>query len=179
MSHVPFFHKAALAVSQVAICVGLLLLNCDTAYAQKVVYIVRHAERLNDSDDSPISPAGHARAKALAAILKDAKIKGIYISHWTRTKETAQPFVDVSHITPEKIQDGDATATFDKIKANHSNDAVLIVGHSHTVQPLLKKWVPQGTLDIGNEFDNMIVITPNGENTGWVRLKYGARSTTP
>ena len=42
------------------------------AAAQEAIYIVRHAERLDDSRDSVLSAAGRTRAARLAEMLADA-----------------------------------------------------------------------------------------------------------
>ena len=50
------------------------------ACAQRAVFLVRHADRLNESEDSPLSKAGEARAQLLASLLKDAGITAIYVT---------------------------------------------------------------------------------------------------
>src|SRR5262245_50730336 len=76
----------------VFMAVGLLAITShSTAFAQRAVYIVRHAERLNNDPNSPLAPEGIRRAKALAYALKDAGVTAIYTSTFSRTKQTAEP----------------------------------------------------------------------------------------
>jgi len=46
---------------------------------------------LDDSEDTPLSKAGEARAQLLARLLKDAGVTAIYTSQFQRTIKTAEP----------------------------------------------------------------------------------------
>jgi len=60
--------------------------------AQSVIFIVRHAEKAdNTSKDPDLSEAGRTRAQALAGMLKDADITSIYVTDFKRTQQTAMP----------------------------------------------------------------------------------------
>lgn len=128
----------------------LLCLVCAApAAALDTIYLTRHAEKVdgwpaNREIDAfqPLSPAGVARAEALAKRLKDAGVAAAYTSSTTRTLSTALPLVAATHIP---LHADDATTRNDEMKAflerlvrDHPNDrAVLIVGHSNTVPQLL------------------------------------------
>jgi broad specificity phosphatase PhoE len=114
-------------------------------------YLVRHAEKVDawpaDRDlDAfrPLSPAGVARAEALADRLKDAGIAAAYSSRTTRTLATAMPLVNRAHI-PVTADDAttkpDQMASFlGNLREKHAHDrAVLIVGHANTLPELLVK----------------------------------------
>jgi broad specificity phosphatase PhoE len=128
----------------------LLCLVCVApAAALDTIYLTRHAEKVDgwptDHDIDafqPLSPAGVARAEALAKRLKDAGVAAAYTSRTTRTLSTALPLVAASHIP---LHADDATTKNDEmmpflehLMRDHANNrAVLIVGHSNTVPQLL------------------------------------------
>jgi broad specificity phosphatase PhoE len=74
--------------------IGSLVLSLSSCYTSKI-YIVRHAERLDQSADTPLSAAGHQRAKDLAEKLGKENIDSIFVSNYQRTRQTAQPLADV------------------------------------------------------------------------------------
>lgn len=128
----------------------LLVLLAVPAAALDTVYLVRHAEKASwppgrDLDAfQPLSPAGVARAEALAARLKGSGIAAVYTSRTTRTIETGAPLALASGIP---IAADDATTKPDEmssflagLRQKHAADkAILIVGHSNTLPELLIK----------------------------------------
>jgi len=136
---------------RLALPVLLCLVLAAPASALDTLYLVRHAEKIEpwpaDRElDSfrPLSPAGIARAEALAERLKDAGIVAAYTSRTTRALATAMPLVNRAHI-PVKADDAtthpDEMMPFlEHLVGGHANDrAVLIVGHSNTIPELLVK----------------------------------------
>ena len=71
------------------VCLAILTTVASAAYAQRAVFLVRHADRLDESEDTPLSKSGEARAQLLARLLKDSGITAIYTSQWQRTIKTA------------------------------------------------------------------------------------------
>ena len=119
------------------------------AAALDTVYLVRHAEKatfwpVDHGLDAfqPLSPAGVARAEALAARLKAAGVAAVYSSRTTRTIETGAPLAQaagVSLVVDDASTKPDEMAAFlAHLREKHSADrAVLIVGHSNTLPELL------------------------------------------
>lgn len=104
----------------------------------RVVFVVRHAEKADNSDDPVLSAAGTARAQALAAALEHAEIGHVIVTHRQRTRLTADPVVQRRGLTPEVISFGaaGAEAHIAAIVAaiqRQDDKAVLVVGHSNTV----------------------------------------------
>ena len=56
-----------------------------------VVYLVRHAEKVDESRDPPLSAAGLERAALLAEMLRDAGITHLHSTDLERTRDTAAP----------------------------------------------------------------------------------------
>src|SRR5262245_9376480 len=65
-----------------------------------VFFVVRHADKLHDTDASPLSPAGEKRAEQLAQTLEHLKVDAIYTTPVVRTRDTAKPLATKMHITP-------------------------------------------------------------------------------
>jgi broad specificity phosphatase PhoE len=153
----------------------LVLITCASAEnAQpQVVYIVRHAEKAGDTGDVSLSKQGTKRAAALAKLLTHANIKAIYTSDAKRTKQTAAPLAEQLSLDLTEIVGGNPNITFDRILADHTKEAVLVVGHSDKIGPLIKKWNSAAEVVIAaDEFDSIFVVVPNSTETGWTRFKY-------
>ncbi|HWJ27228.1 MAG TPA: histidine phosphatase family protein, partial [Flavisolibacter sp.] len=69
---------------------------CSCSYK---VYVVRHGEKAASPADNPVlSAAGTERALSLTETLKNKKIKKIYSTNTTRTRNTVAPLAEVLHI---------------------------------------------------------------------------------
>ena len=55
------------------------------------VYIVRHAERADDSANTPLSAAGRARAQELVHVLGNDDLDAVFVTNLTRTQQTGAP----------------------------------------------------------------------------------------
>lgn len=104
----------------------------------RVVFVVRHAEKADNSDDPVLSVAGTARAQALAAALHHADIGHVIVTHRQRTLRTAEPLAQQRGLTPEVISFGSAgaeahIAAIVAAIRRQDDKAVLVVGHSNTV----------------------------------------------
>jgi broad specificity phosphatase PhoE len=129
--------------------IAVLPLTAVPAAGLDAVYLVRHAEKADpwpqDKDlDAfwPLSPAGTARAEALAGRLEKAGIAAVFTSHTTRTLATAMPLVARTHIPvtadDTSIRPEDMAGFLARLREKHAADAaVLIVGHSNTIPRLL------------------------------------------
>ena len=128
-----------------------VLVAAAPAFPLDVVYVVRHAEKVDDWPAEreldalrPLSPAGTARAEALVGRLKDAGIAAVYSSRTTRSMATGEPLAKVAGV-PLRTDDAstrpaDMAAFLAALREKHAADkAVLIVGHSNTVPELLLK----------------------------------------
>jgi broad specificity phosphatase PhoE len=144
------------------------------ADAQRALFVTRHAERLDDSADSPLSNAGEARAQALATNLRDAGITAIYTTDFQRTKQTAEPLARALKITPVSVRGSDVPGLFRRLQEENRNDVVLVVGHNTSVPPLLKLFGYPIDLKIAiTEFDNLFVVVPKeGSAPTLLRIRY-------
>ncbi len=126
--------------------------------AQTVVILVRHAEKVDESSGSPLTEAGHARARALAAMLKDAGIQAILSTDTTRTLETAKPTAEAI-LKLIEVYDGDDLPAFaNELRAR--GDRALVVGHSDTTPDLVKLLGGDpGSPIADDEYDRMYILT--------------------
>jgi broad specificity phosphatase PhoE len=128
---------------------AFLLIVSLPAAGLDAVYLVRHAEKADPWPQAkeldafwPLSPAGTARAEALAGRLEKAGIAAVYTSRTTRTLATAMPLVARTHV-PITADDAsthaeDMPGFLARLREKHAGDpAVLIVGHSNTIPRLL------------------------------------------
>ena len=156
----------------VLLTVGLLAAALD-AHAQSAVILVRHAERLDDSADSPLAAAGEQRAERLAKMLESSGVSAIYTTHFQRTITTAEPLAKRLGL---KIVSDDAPAPelLRRIRESHPQGIVLIVGHSNTVPELLAALGYKTKIEIAaNEYDNLFVVSPRpGRPPVVLRLKF-------
>jgi phosphohistidine phosphatase SixA len=144
------------------------------AYAQRTVFLVRHADRLDDSEDTPLSKAGEARAQLLADLLKHSGITAIYTSQFQRTIKTAEPLAISLQIKPVSTPTGDNAGHFKRIRTENRDDIVLIVGHDRSVPALLKLFGHPVDIKIApTEYDNLFVLVPKETGPPTVlRLRY-------
>jgi broad specificity phosphatase PhoE len=108
----------------------------------KLVFVVRHAEKANATEQDPsLSEIGRARAAALAAALRDAGVSEVFVTQRKRTHETAAVLTEARQLTAHVVPFGASTpehaaavaAAVRKTKGN----AVLVVGHSNTVTHII------------------------------------------
>lgn len=64
------------------------------------VIILRHAERLSDGPDTPLSEAGQARARALVPLLTALNPDVVIVSGLQRTRQTVAPFLEKTNRVP-------------------------------------------------------------------------------
>ena len=144
------------------------------AHAQKVVYLIRHAEQVLDVEDPPLTVAGHQRAKAWAGILRDAGIKVVYTSKKRRTKQTGEPIAQALNIPLETMPRRDVAGLVDRLRTRHADDAVLIVGHSRNIPKLVKELGHSEEVTIErDDYDSLFIVVPQSERDPLVvRLRY-------
>lgn len=103
--------------------------------APLTIVVVRHAEKASDTARDPdLSDAGHARARALAAALRDEPLVAVWSSDYRRTRQTAAPAAQAHGLD---VQAYDAALPAEELASQlrRANDSglVLVVGHSNTV----------------------------------------------
>ena len=142
---------------------AVVLFMPAVAFGQKLVLVVRHAERadagMQAQTDPALSVLGETRAQKLAVMLADADVKDIFATEFKRTQDTAKPLAMKTGVAFEQVGSKDTALLISKIKS-HPNDVVLVVGHSNTLPAILKALtgVEVGIAD--SEYDNLFIVVP-------------------
>jgi broad specificity phosphatase PhoE len=161
---------------------ALLLILPAQLFAQATtVIVVRHAERLDASQDPPLNEAGQARAEVLANALANAGVEAIYTTRFARTRSTAEPLARKLGLTVKVITAGGDAATHaraiaDRIRAEDAGKVVLVVGHSNTVPAIV---TALGGGDVGAiqdaQHDHMFIVRTDSNGTRVIRAGYPPR----
>ena len=118
----------------------ILILTLEMCVAaQHIVVVVRHADKMDDSDDAALSSRGEEQAKQLAHVLKDFGISAIYVTQFQRTKRTAGPLAELLKIEPIEYEQKEVDWVVQDIRRKHTNDVVMVVGHRSTVPLVLQR----------------------------------------
>ena len=151
--------KVLIVIAFAAVVLGMPA----AAFAQKLIFVVRHAERadagMQAQTDPPLSIAGEARAQKLAAMLADSGVKDIFATELKRTQDTAKALAMKAGVAVEQVASKDTALLIAKIKS-HPNDVVLIVGHSNTLPAILKALAGVDVTIADSEYDNLFVVVP-------------------
>jgi broad specificity phosphatase PhoE len=144
-------HRLAISSLILFSLVLALWLAASPVAALDVIFLVRHAEKVDDWPAArdldafrPLTPAGEARAEALAVRLKGEGIAAIYSSRTTRTLATGEPLAKATGrplvADDASTRPAEMVAFLTALRQKHSADrAVLIVGHANTIPDLLVK----------------------------------------
>lgn len=153
---------------------AVVLATAIPARAQKAVLLVRHAEKVDESRDPPLSAAGKARALALARHLRTAGVKAIYVTQYQRTALTAAPLAAAAGLRPIVLPADERQQLVDRIRKENANDVVLVVGHTDTVPEVLRLMGhPEPVTIPGLEHDSLFVAVPReGGPPSVLRLRY-------
>lgn len=136
--------------------------SCSCTY-----YVVRHADRFPNGQ---LTPEGVIRASDLWEELSDKKIDEIYTTDIQRTKDTAQPTVDSTGLTPIEIDAHDTPQLVSRLRGT-SKKSILVVGHSDTVPVIVDSlmYAAQGIVIGGDDYDNLYIIKVKRSNGGITR----------
>lgn len=138
-----------------------------------VVFLVRHAEKVDASDDSPLTAEGEARARALAELLRSAKIDHVHSSNFRRTRDTAAPTAEQFGLEVALYDTADLSKLAEMLA--HGRGRHLVVGHSNTTPRLVKLLggEPGSAID-HDEYDRLYVLTLAPDDTRTtVLLRFG------
>lgn len=164
-----------MTLRRLPLLVFVVALSAPTlARAQQALVVIRHAERLDATQNSPLSAAGLERAKVLASILRDLGVKAVYATQWQRTQQTVRPLADLLGVEVSVSKSDDVKDLIGQLKGKHANDIVVVAAHSDTVPEILAAYGYARGLTIGHdEYDNLFVVVPKGAGPATVlRLRY-------
>lgn len=127
--------------------------------AQEAIYLVRHAEQVQEGDNPPLTEQGQQRARALAHFLAEARITAVYASEARRTRETAEPLAQALGLAIQRVPRKQTDALVARIRQEEPRGRVFVVGHSQTVPEILKALGHPEEITIDKkDYDNVFVI---------------------
>lgn len=158
------------------------LLSCGVASAAaQTVILVRHAEKAQvPGNDPPLSEVGTARAQALQAALQHANVQHVIVTSRRRTTLTAAAVIAAQHLQPVVIPYGDGdsaqvAAVAAAVRRIPAGDAVLVVGHSNTVPPIIAALGGPRMPDLCDaSYSTIFVLELGSSPMRLVRAHYGA-----
>ncbi len=123
------------------------------------IYLIRHAEKADNSADPELSAEGLQRANNWAILLQDVEFDVFYSTNYNRTLQTIAPIAAANG--KQALLYNPATFTLNQVLANHRGKNVFIVGHSNTIPHLINAYIGDHIYpDMAEtEFGNLYKIT--------------------
>jgi broad specificity phosphatase PhoE len=112
-----------------------LLLAGSIAAQRKTIILVRHAEKVDASQDPELTAEGKRRAERLTKVVGKYKPGAIYSTDFKRTRDTVTP---IANKRGKQVQIYDAKKPGELIDAimKSRTKRFLVVGHSNTIPGL-------------------------------------------
>lgn len=140
--------------------------------ASTTVYIVRHAEKLDNNADSPLAKKGFERAEELSHILQDAGLTAIFVSKRVRTQQTAAPTAKMTGLVPQQYESAETVVS--DILSRHIGGHVLVVGHSETVDDIAAGLGVAGVPALSSgQYDRLFLVHRIGDKAHLHTLRFG------
>lgn len=165
--------------SMIAILIGFGCGGADSKIVDETtIFLVRHAEKVDQSRDPDLSPEGKARARRLADILERAGLSALYATEYKRTQQTLAPLADKLGLKVQVIPASSEDELVSSILSENQSGSVAVCGHSDTVPELVRQLTGEEVPAIGaTEYDNLYIVRTRGLRSGFVlRLRYGRLS---
>lgn len=132
------------------------------AQSVRTIFWVRHADKVSDEIDAPLSEAGRQRAECLANTLADARIQQIFTSDLQRTQQTAAPLAEKLRLKPVAIPLSRPDQLIEAIRSGKAAN-VLVVWHDATLPKILRALGAPEITPIGHaEYDRFFILTLAG-----------------
>lgn len=139
---------------------AFVLTSCSDGNENKVIYMVRHAEKdVVPKNDPPLTTDGVIRSVDLASWFKDIEIDTVFTTDFVRTRETVKPVAEQQNLLVGTYDAKDLDGFAKKLKEMKA-DTILIVGHSNTILEQIEALGlkrPQDKID-ENEYDKLFEL---------------------
>jgi phosphohistidine phosphatase SixA len=150
-------------IGRISFLVALVFAQGAHAQNVRTIFFVRHADKVSDDTDAPLSDAGRRRAECLANTLADAHIDQIFTSDLQRTQQTAAPLAEKLHVKPTAIPLSTPDRLVEAIRASKSA-YVLVVWHDMTLPKIMQALGAPAITPIGHtEYDRFFILTLTDE----------------
>jgi len=136
------------------------------------IYLIRHAEKADDSADPELSEAGKERVQKWVSYFKGKDIEYNYYTRTKRSLNTAIPIGTALEFVPNtttnrqfEIYEG-TNISLKEIAEKHIGKNMLVVGHSNTIPVIINTMLGKNIYkDIPeNEYGNLYIIKIKGDN---------------
>ncbi|HUG42664.1 MAG TPA: phosphoglycerate mutase family protein [Acidobacteriota bacterium] len=161
----------------------VMLLSCGPAVetnvqeptgSATVVVIVRHAEKLDDSEDPPLSEKGRRRAELLAQILANMPVAGLYATQYLRTHETLAPLAERFQLPVHEVHSDSTPELVREILAQFRGRVVVTAGHSGSVPRILRELGAGDYPELDEkEYDRLFVAVVGSSDVTVLPLQFG------
>ena len=171
-------HRRLVRLFASALPIALLAAPHAKARAETTVFVVRHAEKVDSSEDPDLDVTGRERARLLRDMLRAIPIEAAYASKYKRTQQTVAPTAEAQKI-PVTINTTEEIPELAKAIAAAARDsvdrAILIAGHSNTTIQWLKAFgITEVEELLDHEWDNLFVVRiGDGGRAKLIHLHYG------
>ena len=138
-----------------------------------VIYFVRHAEKVKDVENPPLTKHGAQRAEELANYLVKLNIESIYATSFLRTQNMAMPLAVKLGLIVETYEKEDTDQLMDVLLEN--GGTALVVGHWGTANDSFEYFDVEVKYDTekANDNSNILKVTyTKNKPTEVVLLKY-------
>ena len=138
------------------------------------IYLLRHAEKSDESDASGLTDAGQSRARALAELLAAEPIALVLSSQYARTRLTVQLLADRVGLTVEEIDAHDYDRFAARARALEPGQAAVVCGHSNTI-PVIAARLGVASPPAESEvvYGDLYVVRLEGQRASFERRRYG------
>ena len=127
-----------------------------------LVYLVRHAEKVDSTDAAGLTAEGQARAEKLGAFFERIPLSAVYASEYNRTQRTAAPVAKAAGIEVTVIPARKPESILKAVQAAKGK-AVFVAGHSNTIPELIHLLGgPKTSIDHG-DYDNLYLLILHDE----------------
>ena len=103
-----------------------------------LVYLVRHAEKVDQSKDPDLSEAGYRRVETLRRFFAKIPIDLVVATQYQRTQRTVRPIAGDQNRALEVIPAEHPEKLVEQIRQNPGK-TILVAGHSNTVPDLISR----------------------------------------
>jgi broad specificity phosphatase PhoE len=149
----------------IALVAGLSVQAARLGAQGNTVILVRHAEKAASTGDPGLTSDGEARARALADAIRGFPLDGVVVTEYRRTQATAAIAAAGGGLVPIVIPVGASVAVHAEsvaaaVRRFPPHSAVLVVGHSNTLGPIIAALGGPATDDLcDTEYSTIFVLT--------------------
>jgi len=117
----------------VIILTAFITISCSHENENKVVYMVRHAEKdATPKNNPPLTTDGVIRSVDLASWFKKIKVDTLFSTDYVRMRETAKPLAEQQNLEISIYNATDFDGFAKQLK-KMKVDTILVIGHSNTI----------------------------------------------